>query len=157
VPAGLLVAAVGLICLRGIGLQSHYLTAVLPGLLMVAVGLGLVFAPCFSLGTLGVAGGDSGVASATVNVSQQIGGSIGTALLNSIATSAAVTYASAHAHAVHSATLLSALSAIHSYVVAFTVSAGVFVAAAVVIAIMLRPGVVDLGANAELEPAMIHA
>jgi len=150
VPTGLLVAAVGLICLRGIGLQSHYLTAVLPGLLMVAVGLGLVFAPCFSLGTLGVAGGDSGVASATVNVSQQIGGSIGTALLNSIATSAAVTYASAHAHAVHSA-------AIHSYVVAFTVSAGVFVAAAVVIAIMLRPGVVDLGANAELEPAMIHA
>ncbi len=157
VPAGLLVAAAGLLYLRGIGLQSHYVTAVLPALLMVAVGLGLVFAPCFSLGTLGVAGGDSGVASATVNVAQQIGGSIGTALLNSIATSAAATYVSAHVHTTHSATMLTALSAIHSYVVAFTVSAGIFVGAAVLIAIMLRPGVVDLGANAELEAAMIHA
>jgi hypothetical protein len=53
--------------------------------------------------------------------------------------------------------MLTALSAIHSYVVAFTVSAGIFVGAAVLIAIMLRPGVVDLGANAELEAAMIHA
>ena len=35
---------------------------------------------------------DAGVASATLNIGQQIGGSIGTALLNTIATSAAASY-----------------------------------------------------------------
>jgi hypothetical protein len=39
-----------------------------------------------------VAPDDAGVASATLNVGQQLGGSIGTALLNTIATSAAASY-----------------------------------------------------------------
>ena len=47
-------------------------------------------------GTFGVAPGDAGVASATLNVGQQLGGSIGTALLNTIATSAAATFVASH-------------------------------------------------------------
>ena len=43
-------------------------------------------------GTFGVAPYDAGVASATLNVGQQLGGSIGTALLNTIATSATASY-----------------------------------------------------------------
>jgi hypothetical protein len=114
------------------------------------VGLGLVFAPCFSLGTLGVKGGDAGVASATVNVAQQIGGSIGTALLNSIATSAAAAFITAHAKGRPSA-LVTAQAAVHSYTVAFWVGAAIFVVAALIVGPLLRPGVADLGANENID------
>ena len=113
VPTGLLLSAAGMALLTGIGIHSSYASTILPPLLLVAVGLGLVFAPCFSLGTLGVKGGDAGVASATVNVAQQIGGSIGTALLNSIATSAAAVFITAHAKGRPSA-LVTAQAAVHS-------------------------------------------
>jgi EmrB/QacA subfamily drug resistance transporter len=154
IPGGLLVSAVGMALLTGIGLHSSYATAILPSLLLVAVGLGLVFAPSFSLGTFGVDAGDAGVASATVNVSQQIGGSMGTALLNSIATSAAATFIASHAsHTPH----LVALASIHSYIVAFWVGTGIFVAAALLVAPLLRPGVPDLGQTQAVDPVAVHA
>jgi hypothetical protein len=53
-------------------------------------------APSMNAGTFGVARTDAGVASATLNVGQQLGGSIGIALLNRIATSAAAAYAASH-------------------------------------------------------------
>lgn len=155
VPSGLLVAAAGMALLTRIGLHSSYVPTILPSLLLVAVGLGLVFAPSFSLGTLGVAGRDAGVASATVNVSQQIGGSIGTALLNSIATSAAAGYVAAHTTGAHPTAIVTALAAIHSYTVAFWVGTAIFVLAALLIAPLLRPGVPDLAANESEDPVMI--
>jgi EmrB/QacA subfamily drug resistance transporter len=156
VPLGLLIAAGGMALLTRIGVDASYASTILPSLLLVAVGLGLVFAPCFSLGTLGVGGNDTGVASATVNVSQQIGGSIGTALLNSIATSAAATFIAAHATA-RPSSLLIAQASVHSYTVAFWVGAAVFLLAAVIVAPMLRPGVPDLAANESMDAVMMHA
>jgi EmrB/QacA subfamily drug resistance transporter len=150
VPTGLLLSAAGMALLTGIGIHSSYASTILPPLLLVAVGLGLVFAPCFSLGTLGVKGGDAGVASATVNVAQQIGGSIGTALLNSIATSAAAAFITAHAKGRPSA-LVTAQAAVHSYTVAFWVGAAIFVVAALIVGPLLRPGVADLGANENID------
>jgi predicted MFS family arabinose efflux permease len=88
VPAGMLLAAGGLALLTRIGVHSSYATAVLPSLLMMGLGLGLVFAPVFNTGTFGVPPADAGVASATVNTGQQLGGSIGTSLLNTIFASA---------------------------------------------------------------------
>ena len=156
VPGGLLVGAVGMALMTRIGLHSGYAGTILVPLLLVATGLGLVFAPCFSLGTLGVDAGDAGVASATVNVAQQIGGSIGTALLNTIATSAAASYVTAHAVGKPSA-LVTANAAVHSYVVAFWIGAAIFAAAAFVVGPLLRPGVPDLGANEGLERVAVHA
>jgi predicted MFS family arabinose efflux permease len=150
IPVGLVLGAGGMALMTRIGLHSSYATSILPPLLLVAVGLGLVFAPCFSLGTLGVAGRDAGVASATVNVAQQIGGSIGTALLNTIATSAAASFVTAHAIGLPSRLLL-AEGAVHSYVVSFWVGAVIFLGAAVVVAPLLRPGVPDLAANETIE------
>lgn len=142
IPSGLLIAAAGMALVTRIGLHSSYGGTILPPLMLVAIGMGLVFAPSMSIGTLGVAGADAGVASATVNVSQQIGGSIGTALLNTIATSAAAGYVTAHAAGAPSRLLL-AQAAVHSYDVAFWVCAGIFAAAAVVVAALLRSGVPD--------------
>ena len=63
---------------------SSYVTHVLPGLIVMGVGMGNIFAPAISSATYGVAPADTGVASAMVNTMQQVGGSIGTALLSSI-------------------------------------------------------------------------
>jgi EmrB/QacA subfamily drug resistance transporter len=156
VPSGLIVAAIGLALLTRIEVHSSYLPVILPSLLLIAVGLGLVFAPSFSIGTLGVADRDAGVASATINVSQQVGGSIGTALLNSIATSAAASFIAAHAVGRPSA-LVTAQGAVHSYTVAFWVGAGIFLAAALIVAPVLRPGVPDLGASEGMNPVAAHA
>jgi MFS family permease len=155
IPLGLVAGSGGMALMTRIGLHSAYTTSILPPLLLVAVGLGLVFAPCFSLGTLGVAGADAGIASATVNVSQQIGGSIGTALLNTIATTAAASYVAAHTIGRPSPIVL-AEGAVHSYIIAFWVGAAIFFGAALIVAPLLRPGIADLGANERLESVPVH-
>jgi hypothetical protein len=144
VPAGLVLAGVGMALLTRIGLPGNYAADVLPTLVLVGFGLGLVFAPAFTLGTLGVDSGDAGVASATINVAQQIGGSIGTSLLNTIAATAAAGYVTAHAASITSAAsrqLVVANSLIHSYHIVFWVAAAIYAGAAVVTALLLRPGV----------------
>jgi EmrB/QacA subfamily drug resistance transporter len=137
VPAGLLVAAGGLVLLATqLSVSASYLAAILPALLVVGLGLGVVFGCAISTATYGAAPADAGVASAMVNTCQQVGGSIGTALLNTIAASALASYLVVHGHG----PLAIAGAAVHSYVVAFWVSAAIFAGAAVVCALVLRPG-----------------
>ena len=93
---GMLIAAAGMAWLTRIGVHSGYVSAVLGPLLVTGAGIGLSMPPSMNTGTFGVAGTDAGVASATLNVGQQLGGSIGTALLNTIATSAAAVYFTSH-------------------------------------------------------------
>ena len=76
-----------MILLTRVGVDTAYASHVLPSLLVMGVGLGLVFAPAMATATAGVARADAGVASAMVNTSQQVGGSIGTALLSTLASS----------------------------------------------------------------------
>ncbi|MFZ7089202.1 MFS transporter [Curtobacterium sp. RRHDQ10] len=81
---GGLTAAIGLALLTRTELDSGYAPVVLPGLIVIGLGMGLVFSSAFSTATSGVARQDAGVASAMVNTMQQIGGSIGTALLSTV-------------------------------------------------------------------------
>jgi EmrB/QacA subfamily drug resistance transporter len=146
-PFGMALSAVAMYLLTHIGLDTAYASHVLPALLLMGVGMGFIFAPAFNLATLGVHASDSGVASATVNTMQQIGGSVGTALLNTIATSAATTYASSHL-SLGNPKLIAANAAVHSYVITFWWAAAVFAFGAVVTAIVLRPGVPDFADEA---------
>lgn len=146
VPAGLVIAATGLVMLTRIGTRSDYITAILPGTAVYGAGLGIVFATAFALGTLGVDTADAGIASATVNVANQVGGSVGTALLNTIATSVAASFVAAHLGALPMRQL-NAEAAVHSYAVAFWISAAIYVLGAVLLRVMLRPGVPDLTAG----------
>ncbi|HEY3870654.1 MAG TPA: MFS transporter [Actinocrinis sp.] len=138
VGPGMLAAAAGMVWLTPIGLHSSYAANILGPLLLAGVGLGFVFAPAMNSATFGVQARDAGVASATVNTMQQVGGSIGTALLNTLATSAATAYAASH---VGPKLLVEANAAVHSYVVAFWWSAAIFAFGAVVCTLLLRPGV----------------
>ena len=152
ISGGLLVAAVGMVLLTRIDVDSTYAAGILPPMMVVALGLGFVFAPAFALGTLGIEAHDAGVASATVNVSQQIGGSIGTALLNTIATSAAAGFVASHVTAAGVTPALAAQAAVHSYQVAFWICAAIFAFAALAVGPLLRPGVPDLAANENMAP-----
>jgi EmrB/QacA subfamily drug resistance transporter len=93
---GLLLASGGLYYLSFIDTHSTYVQHILPGTLLLGLGLGLVFMPAISTGTSGVSPRDAGVTSATVNTAQQVGGSIGTALLNTIAATTTSTYVASH-------------------------------------------------------------
>ncbi|MFE1170797.1 MFS transporter [Streptomyces sp. NPDC058773] len=93
---GALLAAAGLFTLRYLTAEPAYVSHVLPAMLLVGLGMGLIFMPVMATATSGVAPHDSGVTSATVNTAQQVGGSIGTALLNTIATSASAVFITDH-------------------------------------------------------------
>ncbi|MET8221421.1 MFS transporter [Streptomyces hirsutus] len=93
---GFLVAALGMLMLTRLEVDTSYAAVLLPGMLMLGLGMGTAFMPAMSLATLGVEPRDSGVASAMVNTSQQVGGAIGTALLNTIAASATTSYIADH-------------------------------------------------------------
>ncbi|WP_329271939.1 MFS transporter [Streptomyces pseudovenezuelae] len=92
VPLGMGLAAAGMAWMTALDLNSSYATDVLPALVVAGLGLGLVMPPAMALATAGVDAEHAGVASATVNAMQQVGGSIGTALLNTLATGAATDY-----------------------------------------------------------------
>ena len=136
VPIGLLVSAAALFGLHLVGLHSSYVSHVLPYLLLLGIGFGLSVAPAFSTGTLGLAPQDAGVGSATLNTAQQVGGSIGTSLLNTLAAGAATSYLVGRA--LTPANVQAAL--LHSYTTAFLWSSLIFVAGAIVAALVLQRG-----------------
>ena len=96
---GAAVAAAGMALLSQLHADTAYLTLVLPAEVLLGLGITCVMVPAFSTATYGIDPREAGVASATVNTAQQIGGSLGTALLNSIAISATAAYAGPRAAA----------------------------------------------------------
>ena len=138
VVAGLIIAAGGLALLAAqLSPTSSYPAVILPSLLVMGIGLGLVFSSAINAATYGADRDDAGVASAMVNTCQQIGGSIGTALLNTIAASALSSYLVVHGNS----PAATAGAAVHSYVVAFWVATAIFAGTAVVCGLILRSGV----------------
>jgi EmrB/QacA subfamily drug resistance transporter len=145
VGLGMLIAAAGMAWLTRIGVHSSYASTVLGPLLVAGAGIGLSMPPSMNTGTFGVAPGDAGVASATLNVGQQLGGSMGTALLNTIATSAAAAYVASHitsAIAISPAArgALAAAAAVHGYTTGFWWTAGFFAGGAIVCGALFRRG-----------------
>jgi MFS family permease len=133
IPTGMVLAAAGMALMTGIGVDTSYASHVLPSLILIGIGFGLVVAPSFSTATLGVPRRDTGVASAMVSTSQQVGGSIGTALLSTLAVSATTDYIVANGP--------SAQAAVEGYVTAFWWAAAIFAVGAIVTGALLRSGV----------------
>jgi hypothetical protein len=153
VAAGMLLAAGGMLLLTQLGVGASYATDILPSLLLIGAGLGLVMGPSMNTATYGADPADAGVASAMVSTAQQVGGSIGTALLNTVATSAATHYL---AHKAASPSLIVHAS-VHGDVTAFAVVAVIFAAGAVLGGSVLKGGKVAApvaGDGAELAVAV---
>jgi EmrB/QacA subfamily drug resistance transporter len=150
VATGMSLAAIAMVLFAQLQIDSTYAAHVLPPLLIMGVGLGLIFAPAMSTATLGVEPSDAGVASAMVNTCQQVGGSIGTAVLSTLFTHAVTNYATTH----QPGPLLRAEAAMHGYTTAFWCSAAVFLVGAVVCGIVFRAGVPQ--GHVAAEPVLAH-
>jgi EmrB/QacA subfamily drug resistance transporter len=138
---GLALATGGLATLTSISDTSSWAATVLPGELLISVGLALVIVPLSSLALAGVSDNDAGVASAVLNSTQQIGGSLGTSLLNTFYASAVTSYVVAH-HL--SPAAFNPAAAIHGYHVAFWIGVGLMAAAFVVVLVLVNAGKDDV-------------
>jgi len=78
---GAAVAGAGLLLLAGIDEGAEYLTGILPGLVVFALGLATLVAPLTSAVLGAVPEGDEGVASAVNNAAARLAGLLGTAVL----------------------------------------------------------------------------
>jgi hypothetical protein len=134
---GLVFAGIGLLMLTQITPETSYVTHVLPSLLIMSSGMALVFIPLTSTSLHGVSNQDTGVASAMINTSQQVGGSLGTALLNTVAATAATTYAVANTQL---GERVQPFAITHGFTVAFTFSAALLFAGAVVLFFFINIG-----------------
>jgi EmrB/QacA subfamily drug resistance transporter len=130
---GMALGLIGMLLFTQLTTSSSYGTGVLPGLLVIGVGMGCIFAPTFSSATLGVAPNEAGIASAMVNTSQQIGGSIGTSLLSTIYASAVASYLTSHAHVRG----LALSAQVHGDTTAFWWAAGIFALGFVLVLVIL--------------------
>jgi hypothetical protein len=140
ISAGLVLAAASMAWYTRIGPQSGYVTDLLGPLIVGGLGFGLMFSTAFNTGTYGVAPQDTGVASASVNTGQQLGGSIGTALLNTIATSATAGYLASHLVHGKPTAALTQLALVHGYTTAFWWVAGIFLFGAILCGSLMRSG-----------------
>jgi len=155
ITAGMLVAAGGMLYLTQLTETSSYAANILPGLILVGLGIGSSMAPAMQGAISGVSAEDAGVASATVNTMQQVGGSVGTALLSRIASSAVASYLTDHASAVASnAAYVGQLAAVHSYTTAFTWAAAIFAIGGLTAAALVRSGKLPASPDGA---AVVHA
>lgn len=138
---GGLLATVALFWLSHLQADSPYASMILPIFVLMAVGMACIFVPLGNTALTGVASHDAGVASATLNASQQIGGSLGVALLNTVFITAMTNFGKAHPPtsadpAAIGKTMLDA--SMHGYQMGFTVSAILFAGATAAIVLFIR-------------------
>jgi EmrB/QacA subfamily drug resistance transporter len=83
--AGSAVMTGGLFWLSTINAASKYATHILPSMIVMAFGIGMIFVPLMTVVVTGVEPHEAGLASALLNVGQQVGGSIGLSVLATVA------------------------------------------------------------------------
>ncbi len=77
----------GLVYFTQVSVGGSYLGDLLPGFLLIGVGIGFSFVPISIAALAGVQPAEAGLASGLINTSQQVGGALGIAALSTIATS----------------------------------------------------------------------
>jgi EmrB/QacA subfamily drug resistance transporter len=83
--AGMSFVAAGLLWFTQVSVGGSYVVDLLPGFLLIGVGLGFSFVPISIAALAGVRAEEQGLASGLINTSQQIGGALGIAALAAIA------------------------------------------------------------------------
>jgi hypothetical protein len=83
---GSLIGASGLYWLSRIPVDGSYVPDILPGLLVVSIGLGGVFTGLTTAANAGVGEDKAGLAAGLLNTGQQLGAALGLAILSALAT-----------------------------------------------------------------------
>jgi MFS family permease len=84
---GMVMLTGGLVYFTQVSVGGSYLGDLLPGFLLIGVGIGFSFVPISIAALAGVQPAEAGLASGLINTSQQVGGALGIAALSTIATS----------------------------------------------------------------------
>ena len=138
ISVGLLTNALGLLWLTQIGVHTSYWTHLFPQQIVMSLGLGLAFPALSSTALTKVREQDSGVASAMVNTTQQVGASLGAALLNTIAATATANYLASHGPR------LAPNAVVHGFSVAFALGAIIVAVGAVASFVLVNATANDL-------------
>ena len=115
----------GLVYFTQVSVGGSYLGDLLPGFLLIAVGLGFSFVPISIAALAGIQPAEAGLASGLINTSQQIGGALGIAALSTIATSR-----TSHALASGSTQSVALVDGFHGAFIAGVIIAGLGIVAA---------------------------
>ncbi|MGP0036455.1 MAG: MFS transporter [Solirubrobacteraceae bacterium] len=152
---GIALATVGLVVLAQVPVHGTYVSDLLPGLLPMSFGMGLVFVPITLLATGGVTANDSGLASGLFNTSQQVGGALGLAILSTLAASKTTSVL----NGLHGATTAAASAAarVSGYHVAFLVAAVMLGAGGLILGFGLRRRHLEGLSLEELTPSAVAA
>jgi predicted MFS family arabinose efflux permease len=100
--AGALIASAGLLLLAQVPVHGSYLPDILPGLMLVALGVGPVFVGVTAAANAGATASQAGVVAAIMNSAQQVGGALGLAIFSALAT-AQTRHLLATGHSAHAA------------------------------------------------------
>jgi MFS family permease len=149
---GLVLIAVGLAYFSRAPVHASYAADVLPAMLLMGVGAGLVFPALMTLAMGGVDPSEAGLASGIVNTSLQVGGALGLAVL--------ATLSSTHTKHLLAAGHSTAGALTSGYRLAFLVGVGFALAAVAVAATVLervRAPEADAAQQGDLEPAYSEA
>ena len=82
---GMSLLTIGLLYFTQVSVEGSYLGDLLPGFLVIAMGMAFSFVSISIAALAGVQAKDAGLASGLINTSQQIGGALGIAVLSSVA------------------------------------------------------------------------
>ncbi|NUR24857.1 MAG: MFS transporter [Catenulispora sp.] len=86
VVAGSVIASIGIFLLSRIKVDGTFVGGLLPGMVVMAVGLGFVFVAITTAANAGVPHHQAGLAAALLNASQQVGGALGLAVFSAVST-----------------------------------------------------------------------
>src|SRR4051812_22712923 len=97
IVGGALLAAGGVFWLSRVPVDGSYARDLLPGLVVMAIGLGAVFVAVTTAANAGVPADRAGLAASLLNTSQQLGGALGLAIFSALATARTADRLAAHA------------------------------------------------------------
>jgi EmrB/QacA subfamily drug resistance transporter len=141
---GMIALTAGLVYFTQVSVGGSYVADLLPGFLVLGLGIGFAFVPISIAALAGVQPAEAGLASGLINTSQQIGGALGIAALSTIATS--------HTSDAIAAGTAAPQALVNGFTAAFV--AGAIIAAVGIVAALTLIRRDELEAAPEAEPAL---
>jgi len=151
-----LIVAASLVYFGRIPVHAHYLTDILPGIILMAGGMAVVFVTNTMVTTSGVSHEESGLVSGLLNTGQQVGGAIGLAILSVVSTAATKSnMVAAHGNPAHEPQAL-----VYGFQRGFLAAIGFAVASSLAAAFVLKmhkPTAGDIAQEPETEAEALAA
>jgi len=128
---GLVLIGIGLLLFTRVPVDGHYLTDVMPSMVLLGIGGGLAFPALMTLAMSGAAPSEAGLASGLINTTAQVGGALGLAVLATLSASRNEHLLARGISAAHATT--------NGYHLAFWIAAGLVAASIIVALTVLQP------------------